>query len=185
MPKVCLDAVVETVTPPNTSYVTEGNDRKIRETETQLEDVKTDIAASTDAIKKIDEAIATLQDELSRANSLRTNISANMRYRNELKEIEKVQAELDEIDLVQASRARREFNIKYAGMMEEEKNKQNAWQLASGELVQMSKNREKLEETLKMDYRNVDKLYKDQLIKTKVGEFANNDLEKYGKALDK
>jgi DNA repair protein RAD50 len=58
--------------------------------------------------------------------------------------------------------------------------------------------------TLDMDYKGIDKLFKEQLIKTKVcrhprthsidyaqilickqvSEFANNDLEKYSKALD-
>lgn len=33
----------------------------------------------------------------------------------------------------------------------------------------MVQNRKKLEETLKMDYKNIDKQFKDQLIKTKVG----------------
>lgn len=42
------------------------------------------------------------------------------------------------------------------------------WSLASGELVQMTKNREKVEETLKLDYKDIDKKYKEQLIKTKV-----------------
>lgn len=32
----------------------------------------------------------------------------------------------------------------------------------------MSANRQKLAETLKMDYKDIDKKYKDQLIKTKV-----------------
>lgn len=42
------------------------------------------------------------------------------------------------------------------------------WNLASGELVQMTKNREKLAETLRIDYKDIDKKYKEQLIKTKV-----------------
>jgi len=32
----------------------------------------------------------------------------------------------------------------------------------------MTKNREKVEETLKLDYKDIDKKYKEQLIKTKV-----------------
>ena len=71
------------------SYMTEGNDRKIRENEAQIEDIKREITLSNDARAKIDGLIASLQDELSRANSLRTNISANVRYRNEQKDIEK------------------------------------------------------------------------------------------------
>lgn len=49
----------------------------------------------------------------------------------------------------------------------------------------MTEHRKGMEKTLKDEYKNVDKLFKEQLIKTKVSEFANNDLEKYGKALDK
>lgn len=80
----------------------------------------------------------------------------------------------------------------------------------------MTQNREKMENTLDLDYKGIDKQFKEQLIKTKVclqlhrlyvilstlycleleaefvkvdadekvSEFANNDLEKYSKALD-
>lgn len=49
----------------------------------------------------------------------------------------------------------------------------------------MRANRQKMEKTLKMDYKNIDKEHKEQLIKTTISEYANNDLEKYAKALDK
>lgn len=49
----------------------------------------------------------------------------------------------------------------------------------------MRANRQKMEKSLKMDYKNIDKEHKEQLIKTTISEYANNDLEKYGKALDK
>jgi hypothetical protein len=41
--------------------------------------------------------------------------------------------------------------------------------MASGELMQMKKNTEALQKTLKADYANIDAKYKEQLIKTKVG----------------
>ncbi|ORY30598.1 hypothetical protein BCR39DRAFT_529095 [Naematelia encephala] len=166
------------------SYVTEGNDRKILENEAQMDDLKREISAAMDARAAIDTTISSLQDELGRAESLKTNISANLRYRNEEKEIEKVQVELDGLDVESAARARREFNTRYKAKLEDETNVQNHWQLASGQLMQMVEGRKKTENTLKTDYKNIDKLFKDQLIKTKVSEFANNDLEKYGKALD-
>jgi DNA repair protein RAD50 len=43
------------------------------------------------------------------------------------------------------------------------------WQLAKGELAQMIENRKKTERTLENDYKNIDKQFKEQLIKTKVG----------------
>ena len=75
---------------------------------------------ANDSRATIESAIASLQDELSRANSLRTNISANLRYRNEEKEIQKVQDELDEIDIDTAARSRREFTHRYKEKLEEE-----------------------------------------------------------------
>lgn len=63
--------------------------------------------------------------------------------------------------------------------------------------MQLKEQRKSSEKTLKDEYKNIDKTFKEQLIKTKVGcvewvwltrqtsEVANNDLEKYGKALDK
>lgn len=57
--------------------------------------------------------------------------------------------------------------------------------ITQGGLLEMRANRQKMEKTLKMDYKNIDKQYKEQLIKTTISEYANNDLEKYAKALDK
>jgi DNA repair protein RAD50 len=107
-----------------------------------------------------------------------------------MKEIQKVQDELATIDLDAMAKARKEFNVKYKEKMEEENNVNNAvslrplflatslpasrhklifqWQKASGQLIAMADNRAKLEQTLKMDYKNIDKQFKDQLIKTKV-----------------
>ena len=91
-----------------------------------MDDLKLEITTSVEARSNIDTTISSLQDELSRATSLRTNISANVRYRNEQKEIEKVQEELKGIDIEQAARSRREFNKRYSQMMDEETRVQNA-----------------------------------------------------------
>jgi hypothetical protein len=42
------------------------------------------------------------------------------------------------------------------------------WSRARGELIQMTQNREKMEKTLELDYKGIDKQFKEQLIKTKV-----------------
>lgn len=48
--------------------------------------------------------------------------------------------------------------------------------MASGQLMQMKENRKKLEATLKSDYSSTDKLFKEQLIKTKVGACTRCDM---------
>lgn len=167
------------------AYISEGNDRKLRENEAQMEDLRREIEATSAARAAIDKQVVTLNDDISRATGTRKNIKSNIDHRRETSQIEAVDEELANIDIEAAAQARREFNSKYAELSQEETDAQGKWQLASGELVQMTENRKKAEHLLKTEYRDIEKVYIDQLIKTKMGEHANADLDKYGKALDK
>lgn len=167
------------------SYIAEGNDRKLRENEAQMDDIRREIEATSQTRAAIERQVSALSDDISRANGTRKNIKSNIDYREETAKIEKVEEELASIDLEAAAQARREFNSKHRAREDEETSVQNQWQMASGVLLQMTENRKKAEHTLKTEYRDIDKEFRSQLIKTKMGEHANNDLDKYGKALDK
>ncbi|OCF56822.1 DNA repair protein RAD50 [Kwoniella mangroviensis CBS 10435] len=166
------------------AYIAEGNDRQIREVEASLSDIKREISVAQDARTTIESTIASLSSELSKAESLKGNISNNLKYRDDGKRVAEVQKELDGLDLESAAKSRKEFSEKYRDMMDEEEEVGGKVHLYSGQLLAMTENRKKTEKTLKSDYKDIDKQFKDQLIKTKVSEHANNDLEKYGKALD-
>jgi hypothetical protein len=60
-------------------YLAEGNDRKIRENETSAEELKSQIAAATDARSTIEAQISIIQDELGRSESYRSNINFKIR----------------------------------------------------------------------------------------------------------
>lgn len=167
------------------NYIAEGNDRKLRENEALMDDIRREIEESSRARTGIDKQVSALNDDISRANGTRKNIKSNIDYREETAKIEKVDEELASIDLEAAAQARREFNSKHVKRADDETKVQNKWQLASGVLLQMTENRKKAEHLLKTEYRDIDRVYLDQLIKTKMGEHANADLDKYGKALDK
>lgn len=167
------------------NYIAEGNDRKLRENEALMDDIRREIEESSRARAGIDKQVSALNDDISRANGTRKNIKSNIDYREETAKIEKVDEELASIDLEAAAQARREFNSKHVKRADDETKVQNKWQLASGVLLQMTENRKKAEHLLKTEYRDIDRVYLDQLIKTKMGEHANADLDKYGKALDK
>ncbi|WVQ84355.1 hypothetical protein IAT38_006507 [Cryptococcus sp. DSM 104549] len=166
------------------SYITEGNDRKIRESETAMANIKREISAASDARQTLEAVIANLSSELSKAESVKGNIHANIKYRDDGEKIEQVDEELSTLDLVSARESRRRFNAEYAGMQDEEKEASSKAASMRGQLVAMTESRMKLDKTLKMDYKNIDKEFKDQTIKTTLSERANNDLDKYGKALD-
>jgi DNA repair protein RAD50 len=102
-------------------YLTEGNDRKIRENEAAAEDIRSQISSANDARATVDATIATIQDELGRSESYRSNINFNILDRGEIKQIKELQDKIAEIDLDSMAKARKEFNIKYKDKMEEEK----------------------------------------------------------------
>lgn len=101
--------------------MSEGNDRKIRENESSAEEIKAQIASANDARATIDSTIATIQDELGRSESYRSNINFNILDRGEIKQIKELQDKIADIDLDSMAKARKEFNVKYKDKMEEEK----------------------------------------------------------------
>jgi UDP-N-acetyl-D-mannosaminuronate dehydrogenase len=103
-------------------YVSEGNDRKIRENESAAEDIRGQIASTNDAKSTIDATISSIQDELGKSESYRANINFNIMDRSEIKQIKSLQDKIAEIDLDSMAKARKEFNLKYKDKMEEEKN---------------------------------------------------------------
>jgi DNA repair protein RAD50 len=102
------------------NYIAEGNDRKMRENETHLADVRREITNLQTQRNKIDTELSEIQDQISQAQVTRKNIRNNLDYREEIREITKVETELDDLDLDAAHKARSEFNSVYKKKMEEE-----------------------------------------------------------------
>lgn len=107
------------------SYVTEGNDRKLRENETHLEDMRREIQATVDSRTAIDKTVTALQEDVSRAHVTRRNIKNNLDYREEQRAIQKVEEQMAEIDLEAAAKDRRDFNLVYKAKLAEETDVQN------------------------------------------------------------
>lgn len=155
-----------------TQYVTEGNDRKMRENEAHLEDVRREMAATKEGRAVIEGKIKSLEKDIASANNTRSNIKLNLDYRTEGSAIDEVKAKLANIDVNAAAANRRDFNTRYKAGMERENETRNRWQLASGVLLQMTENRKKLQGTLNTEYKTIDKEYRDQLVKTRVSGSA-------------
>lgn len=107
------------------AYVTEGNDRKLRENESHLEGMRQEIQATKDNRAAIDKTLSALQEDVSRAQVTRTNLKSNLDFRAEERSIQKVQEEMEELDLEGAARDRRSFNHEYKQKMAEETDVQN------------------------------------------------------------
>jgi DNA repair protein RAD50 len=90
-----------------------------------MESIRSEITASTTSRASIESVITELNTEIAKADSLKSNISANIRYRKEEKEIGKVQEEIEGIDIESAAKSRKEFNSVYKKNLEEETEYQN------------------------------------------------------------
>lgn len=106
-------------------YINAGGDRLLRENEVKLQDVRQELSAAKDSIAEIDAKINKLQEEISKAQSTKTNIADNIELRQNQLRIKEIGEEIDRCDLDEAALAREQFNEKYAKSMRAE-NKQKA-----------------------------------------------------------
>lgn len=149
---------------------------KIEQFEQDIKDLVTNIENTRDAIAKIDR-------EISESGSLMANLHGNIRIRKLSRDIAATQAEIDSCDMEGAAKAKRNFEDRYQVEKQRETEMQSKYAHIGGEI---SSHQEQLKMTEKdlRDFKEINKRYTDQLVKVKMSDMANNDLEKYAKALD-
>ncbi|KAI9443279.1 hypothetical protein H4582DRAFT_1808403 [Lactarius indigo] len=135
-------------------------------------------------IEQVRKKIAQLDKEINEGGAALTNLRENRRIRKLQSDIQQTQDAIDSCDLEAAAKAKRNFEEKY----QPEKDRENEMQQKvsahiGGELASLRAQLKALEKDLG-DYKDTGKKYTDQLIRVKMSDMANNDLEKYGKALD-
>lgn len=149
---------------------------KIEQFEQDIKDLVTNIENARDAIAKIDR-------DISESGSLVANLHGNIRIRKLSRDIAATQAEIDSCDMEGAAKAKRNFEDRYQVEKQRETEMQSKYAHIGGEI---SSHQEQLKMTEKdlRDFKDINKRYTDQLVKVKMCDMANNDLEKYAKALD-
>ncbi|KAF8798952.1 hypothetical protein BYT27DRAFT_6885490 [Phlegmacium glaucopus] len=130
------------------------------------------------------EIISSIEKEIHESGASLSNLHDNIIARNLAKDIAKTQAEIDSYDMEEAGKARRNYDEKYEPAKLREKHLHEAYNQLTGELSSLKVQLKSLETDLK-EFKDVHKKYTDQLIRVKVSDMANSDLEKYAKALDK
>ncbi|KAG2030192.1 P-loop containing nucleoside triphosphate hydrolase protein [Suillus americanus] len=149
---------------------------KIEQFEQDIKDLVTNIENTRDAIAKIDR-------EISESGSFMANLHGNIRIRKLSRDIAATQAEIDSCDMEGAAKAKRNFEDRYQVEKQRETEMQSKYAHIGGEI---SSHQEQLKMTEKdlRDFKEINNRYTDQLVKVKMSDMANNDLEKYAKALD-
>lgn len=106
-------------------YVAEGNDRKIRENEAHMEQLRGEIVATREAQGRIEKVISKLTDDISSANATRRNIKANIDYRVESQHIDAILKELADLPVKESAERRKEFNKTYQDSLDQQTSVQN------------------------------------------------------------
>ncbi|CAA7261579.1 unnamed protein product [Cyclocybe aegerita] len=149
---------------------------KLKECDEQLSNLQ----SQTESCRQV---IASIDKEINESGATLSNLRDNIIVQKLTMEISKIQSEINSYDMDEAAKARRNYEHKYRPAKEREEKLNEVYHQLTGELGSLKAQLKTLESDLK-EFKDVYKKYTDQLIRVKVSDMANNDLEKYAKALD-
>ncbi|KAK7469247.1 DNA repair protein rad50 [Stygiomarasmius scandens] len=164
-------------------YVQQRRPQAVKEFDTKLEDSKAELKTLSNRLEECRKRISDIDKEINEGGSYLSNLRENQRVRKLEKQIADTQAEIDSYDLEEAAKAKRLFKEKWEPAKAEENRLQTKYSHIAGEISSYRTQLKTVEDDLK-EFKDVVKNYTDQLIKVKMSDMANNDLEKYAKALD-
>nr|WJN25009.1 DNA repair protein [Farysia itapuensis] len=166
------------------AFVQQRGAQRLEECAEAIEKVTSQIQSIQNDNKELEEKVSVLEREMNQSQSTERNILDNIRYRQLQKDIVQIEEEINSLDLEQAQSSRKHFADKYNQAKEEENRLNGEASHLSGELTSLKSQIKGRESELREEYKGVHQNYKKKLIEVKTSEMANNDLEKYAKALE-
>lgn len=94
-------------------YIREKRSRQLKECEQRITEYESKIGQLTADIESTRDTIGVIDKEVNESNASMTNLRENIRVRKLAKEIGVTQAEIDAMDMEEAAKARRQFDLKY------------------------------------------------------------------------
>ncbi|SNX82468.1 probable RAD50 - DNA repair protein [Melanopsichium pennsylvanicum] len=166
------------------AYVQQRGAQRLEECEEVIQELVEKIQGIHRDVKDLTDKIAELQKQVNQSQATERNILDNLRYRQLAKDVLAIEEEINSLDLEQAQRSRKHFADKYTEAKEEENRLNGEASHLSGELASLRSQIKSRELELRDEFKGVHANYKRKLIEVKTSEMANNDLEKYAKALE-
>ncbi|TFY67850.1 hypothetical protein EVJ58_g1346 [Rhodofomes roseus] len=164
-------------------YAKERRGRRLKECNERVAELEEQIKEHNIELEQVRNSIRLIDKEISESAASMSNLRENLRIRRLRLDIAATQAEIDSIDLEEAAKAKRIFEEKYNIEKQKETQLQSTYAHIGGEISSLQAQLETLQVDMR-DFENISKKYRDQLIRVKMSDMANNDLEKYAKALE-
>lgn len=176
---------IETISGEISRYERSDGDRLLAEAQDAVTEISRAITSLENNVQDLSQEIAKISEALSQAQSRQKNIAENIRYRKAQARIEAIAQEISTLNLEDAHRRRRQFDAEWENMERYRNDTLAKHQRLIGEISQMQQTLERMQKQQKTDFANISEDYLECHTRVQTGKMANNDLEKYGKALDK
>ncbi|RDX42487.1 hypothetical protein OH76DRAFT_1362729 [Lentinus brumalis] len=157
--------------------------RRLKELNAEIKEKEDEVQKQGMKLEEIRAKLSQIDKEINEAGVTMANLRDNLRFRRLKRDLAATDAELNAIDMEEAAKAKRIWTDKWTVEKQKENDLQSRYSHIAGELSSLQTYLKTLESDMS-EFKNVGKKYRDQLIKVKMSDMANNDLEKYAKALD-
>lgn len=159
----------------DTRYESTGTEKKITQCELDLQLCDQAVAGAKSRITDLQKAVADGEKELSEAQSTLRNINDNIKFRESIKELSQVQAELDALDVEAAKKSHRRYNQDYERMRSDLGANQSEEARLGGEIATMEEDRKEKVNELETEYKDIIKRFNTELITNSVRPLISLD----------
>ncbi|MBW0467450.1 hypothetical protein O181_007165 [Austropuccinia psidii MF-1] len=175
---------LETVNREIERFVQLGLEARIRRCQDDLNELDQQVKGTTEKMAAIQQMQTDIDKESAKAKAFERNISDNIRLRAYRSEIRQLEESLAELDVEGATRASRKYDEEYHKARKYQTDLQAEQAKLGGEIGMDKKNLKDKRSEMDTEFKNIIERHRGQLVKVKTVEIANQDLDKYAKALD-
>lgn len=165
-------------------FISSRGPQKLKECQESIERLKRETREAQESIDKIQKDVDSIEKDLNESRATERNISDNLRYLELSREVKQIDNDLKNINLDDASRARKDWEKKYNDSKRQENDMNGKASHLNGETSSLKAQIKARERELRDDYKNVHETFTKKLIEVKTSELGQNDLELYQKALN-
>lgn len=166
------------------SYLQRGGPEALRNSRNLIDSLRTKMKQAEDSIVLLTEEISSTEKKSQDIKGTERNIDDNLRLRKIRNDVARLDIAINDLESKNAERDRDQYIINSKRLRERYSRVMTERARLLGEMTQLDIQLKKKEKQLDTEFKDADEVYRKRLIKVRTMEKANEDLDKYGRALD-